>query len=171
MRKGLCVVANLRKKNGRGLDDALLAWAAAEGRLIKADRKGPWANPFVIGEDGDRAEVIAKFKQHYWPHKTGLQSRREELRGKVLACWCHPEPCHCNIIAEAVNKPEGYLSRVTGNDKAVLDEMILGIQLNRPNATREEILNELEQEGFGPTWGESEPPIRSDDLEDEARAF
>jgi hypothetical protein len=101
--RGLCVVTNMREENGRRLDEALLAWAAAEDRLIEADRSGPWGNPFIMGEDGDRAEVIAKFKNHYWPHKTGLQSRREELRGKVLACWCHPEPCHCHVIAEAVN--------------------------------------------------------------------
>jgi Domain of unknown function (DUF4326) len=95
--KGLCVVANKR------LDDTLLAWAAAGDRLIEADRSGPWGNPFIMGEDGDRAEVIAKFKTYYWPHKTKLQSRLGELRGKVLACWCHPEPCHGHVIAEAVN--------------------------------------------------------------------
>ena len=27
----------------------------------------------------------------------------EELRGKSLGCWCHPEPCHGNILLDLLN--------------------------------------------------------------------
>ena len=30
---------------------------------------------------------------------------RKELNGKVLACWCAPKMCHCNIIAQIANPP------------------------------------------------------------------
>ena len=57
-------------------------------------RPGPWGNPFVIGRDGTREEVIAKHRA--WVEESPeLQARiRRELRGKVLACHCAPKPCH-----------------------------------------------------------------------------
>jgi hypothetical protein len=58
----------------------------------------PFANPFVIGRDGSRDEVIAKFAR--WivtqPH---LVAAARELRGRVLACWCEPQPCHGHVLA------------------------------------------------------------------------
>ena len=68
-----------------------------------ADRRGPWGNPFIIPDDGDRNEVIGKFEKYYWPHKAKLQADAPGLLGKVLGCWCHPEPCHCHVIAKAAN--------------------------------------------------------------------
>ncbi len=94
---GSCVVANLRG------DAALLGWAQAVGRYVRIDRRTPWGNPFLMGEDGDHDEVCAKFRDFYLPHKPGLQTRLPSLRGKVLACWCHPQACHGHLIAEAVN--------------------------------------------------------------------
>ena len=48
-------------------------------------RGSKWGNPFRIGEDGDRQEVIDKYEQ--WI-KTQLQlmAALPELHGKVLGC-------------------------------------------------------------------------------------
>lgn len=62
-------------------------------------RPGPWGNPFTIGKDGDRNQVIEKYRQ--WilqqPH---LLSRLKELRGKVLGCWCKPLACNGDVLAQ-----------------------------------------------------------------------
>jgi hypothetical protein len=91
---GECVVANMRQ------DAALIAWAKETGRFVRIDRGTPWGNPFVVPADGDRANVIGRFKRQIMPSLPQLPT----LRGCVLGCWCHPDPCHGHLIAEAVNQ-------------------------------------------------------------------
>lgn len=98
--QGLCVVANMHE----GTDAALIAWAEADDRFVRIDRRTDWGNPFEMPDDGDRAEVVGKFSKFYLPYKDGLLARIPTLRGKVLGCWCHPEECHGHMIAEIVNR-------------------------------------------------------------------
>jgi hypothetical protein len=58
-----------------------------------------WHNPFVIGKDGTREEVIAKFEA-YLMRRPGLLAQLHTLRGKRLACWCKPETCHGDRLAK-----------------------------------------------------------------------
>ena len=60
----------------------------------------------------------------------------------------------------------GRLSKLTGHDKAVVDEMVRDIQQSHPQATREGILEDLEAWGFDPTYEqlEAEKPTREDIL-------
>jgi hypothetical protein len=59
-------------------------------------------NPFKIGQDGDRAGVIAK-------HETWLRDQHNllrsigELRGKDLVCFCAPAPCHGDLLLRLAN--------------------------------------------------------------------
>jgi hypothetical protein len=62
-----------------------------------------WANPFVIGKDGTREECIAKFRA-YLMSNPGLLKRLPELKSKVLGCWCAPQACHGDVLAELVNR-------------------------------------------------------------------
>jgi hypothetical protein len=66
-------------------------------------RPGKWGNPFEIGRDGTRAEVIEKYRE--WiltqPH---LLAQLDELKGKVLGCWCSPLPCHGDILVELIDR-------------------------------------------------------------------
>lgn len=66
---------------------------------------GKWGNPFVVGKDGTREEVIAKHRA--WllslENKELLSQVRTELKGKVLGCWCAPLPCHGDTLAELAN--------------------------------------------------------------------
>ena len=58
-----------------------------------------WGNPFRIGRDGTREEVIAKYRD-YILNRPDLMARLPELKGKTLGCWCKPLPCHGEVLAE-----------------------------------------------------------------------
>lgn len=58
-----------------------------------------WANPFKIGQDGTREEVIEKYRQ-YLLSNAELMAALPELIGKTLACWCSPQACHGDILVE-----------------------------------------------------------------------
>jgi hypothetical protein len=58
-----------------------------------------WCNPFKIGVDGTREEVIEKFERYLTQERPDLMARLPELRGKVLACWCKPSDCHGDVLA------------------------------------------------------------------------
>lgn len=67
-------------------------------------RGGPFGNPFVIGRDGNRAEVIAKYRQMI-ERDPALKDRViRELNGKDLVCWCAPQACHGDVLLEIANK-------------------------------------------------------------------
>lgn len=61
-----------------------------------------WGNPYVIGKDGTRAEVLFQYKA-YLESIPELLSQVYNLRGKVLGCYCAPLPCHGDILAEYAN--------------------------------------------------------------------
>jgi protein gp37 len=103
--RGICVVATMRKIDGRRRDEALLAWAEAEGRLVRIDRPSEFGNPYESPRDGTRAEVVEQFANKYWPHEKRLFDQTSKLAGKVLACWCYPDQCHGDVIAKTVNRP------------------------------------------------------------------
>lgn len=65
-----------------------------------------WGNKFVIGQDGDRLEVIAKYRT-WILGQPQLLADLHELRGLRLGCWCAPAICHGNILAELADIPIG----------------------------------------------------------------
>ena len=70
---------------------------------IYIGRPSKWGNPFTIGKDGTREEVIEKYKV-YISNKPDLRASLDELKGKVLGCWCKPKPCHGDVLAELCNE-------------------------------------------------------------------
>lgn len=71
-------------------------------------RRGPFGNPFVIGPDGDRAEVIRKFRIHFYERlklDPEWKLKVEALRGKILACHCAPLDCHVDVYIEYLDTP------------------------------------------------------------------
>jgi len=75
----------------------------ATEKAIRIDRATKWGNPFSIGKDGDREEVIRKHRE--WIIKQDeLMSQIEELKGKDLACWCAPKPCHGDTLLKLANE-------------------------------------------------------------------
>jgi len=69
---------------------------------IYIGRPSKWGNPFEIGKDGTREEVIKKYYKYLY--SSGLINEIEELRDKILGCWCYPLSCHGDIIIEELNK-------------------------------------------------------------------
>lgn len=66
-------------------------------------RPSMWGNPFKIGPDGSRADVIAKYKTWLEARPELIAKAKAELKGKVLACWCSPSACHGDVLAEVAN--------------------------------------------------------------------
>ena len=62
-----------------------------------------FGNPFVIGRDGTRAEVIAKYAE-WAPTQPPIVAALPELVGKDLVCWCAPLPCHGEVLLEMVRR-------------------------------------------------------------------
>jgi hypothetical protein len=73
---------------------------------VRIDRSTPWGNPFRIGRDGNREEVIRKYREHLERNPELVERARVELRGKVLGCWCKPEACHGDVLVELIEGGE-----------------------------------------------------------------
>ena len=74
---------------------------------VYVGRGSPWGNPFVIGRDGDRADVIRKFEVYARERLTREPDWLAPLRGKDLVCWCAPQPCHAHVICILIEE-EGF---------------------------------------------------------------
>jgi len=67
---------------------------------IRIDRRTEFGNEFIIGRDGTRADVIAKFEVAERARLAASATRRAKVRqmhGRRLFCWCAPQPCHGNV--------------------------------------------------------------------------
>ena len=62
-------------------------------------RPSKWGNPFRIGADGTRRDVIAKYRS-WIAQRPDLLASLHELKGKRLGCFCKPQPCHGDVLAE-----------------------------------------------------------------------
>ena len=62
-----------------------------------------WHNPFKVGEDGTRDEVIRAYRE-WIKHQPELLNSLEELRGKILFCWCCPDACHGDVLIEMLDR-------------------------------------------------------------------
>ena len=74
---------------------------------ILVDRTTKWGNPYRVGKDGTREQVIHLYELTLIASHVDLS----ELRGKDLVCWCHswngqgpnPQYCHADILLELAN--------------------------------------------------------------------
>ena len=65
-------------------------------------RPSKWGNPFVIGKDGTRKEVIQKYREWLSQHPELIEAARRELAGKDLVCYCAPKACHGDVLIETM---------------------------------------------------------------------
>ena len=76
---------------------------------VYVGRPSKFGNPFTIGKDGSREEVIQKFEAWLFvadensspPMLITIDDLRS-LRGKDLVCWCAPEACHAQILMKYI---------------------------------------------------------------------
>lgn len=61
-------------------------------------------NPYTVGARHTRDQAIALYREHLL-ERPDLLALIPELRSKTLACWCAPEACHADVIAEFADTP------------------------------------------------------------------
>lgn len=81
-------------------------WRLPPNTVVVA-RPTRWGNPYLIGPDGDREEVVRKFRARLASLEALQANVRAELRGKNLACWCPiGVPCHADELLVVANQKE-----------------------------------------------------------------
>lgn len=108
-REGRTVVINVTRHPN------LLTWAQGTDQLVYCGRRNTrrgfaasrWRNPYAmdrraVDERLERRRVIDSFRE-YLAGQPDLLADLPTLRGKILACWCSPRPCHCHVIAGLVD--------------------------------------------------------------------
>jgi len=131
--------------------------------------KAGWlGNPYKLGQDGDREEVIEKFEEDFHERLEEDEEFREavhELTGEVLACHCHPKKCHGHIIAQYLDLYVETRDETEKKDmnreniREAIEEKALRIdgdpttgevtdQLGEPREEVVPVLNQLEAEGL-----------------------
>lgn len=71
---------------------------------VDCTRPGYWGNPFRVGRDGTRDQVIAKHRAWFLSQPAMVLKAKLQLRGKRLGCICHPLSCHCDVLAEVADE-------------------------------------------------------------------
>jgi hypothetical protein len=73
---------------------------------VRIDRKTEWGNPFRIGRDGTRDEVIARYAAWIAERPDMIKKARRDLKGKTLLCWCSPRACHGDVLSRIADSEE-----------------------------------------------------------------
>jgi hypothetical protein len=72
---------------------------------VYVGRPSKWGNPYRIGRDGDRDEVIAKYER-WLLEQPDLLAALPGLTGRILGCWCAPRACHGDVLVRYANQEE-----------------------------------------------------------------
>ena len=70
---------------------------------VYVGRPSKWDNPFEIGRDGTREQVIARHRT-WLCDQPMLLAALHELKGRDLVYWCAPLACHANTLREMANE-------------------------------------------------------------------
>lgn len=66
-----------------------------------------WGNPYPLpkGYDvyADPDRILPRYEEHVRASPE-LMAALPELKGKVLACWCAPKPCHGDVLLRMANE-------------------------------------------------------------------
>ena len=107
-------VVNVSVKNIRPIHSNLKEWVESKDNLyvgrggivfINGERypkeDSPFCNPFRIGRDGTREDVLRKYREMLASNPALITAFLEAARDKkYLGCWCKPDTCHADILAE-----------------------------------------------------------------------
>lgn len=97
-------VVNIKKEflKKRGFDD-FQDWNSLKDTLyigrnmsfyVPGTFKSKWANPFSVKKYG-REKCLELYEDHV---RNTLWDQLFELENMELGCFCHPEPCHGNVL-------------------------------------------------------------------------
>ena len=69
-------------------------------RYVPGAVQSKWANPFTVQKYG-REECLNRYRTYAMQKFS--KSELDQLRGKVLGCWCKPDECHGDILVSLLN--------------------------------------------------------------------
>jgi hypothetical protein len=96
-------IVSMKGKCGVVPDDAVYVGRAM--RFVGVP-KSKWANPFKIGPDGGRIEVMEKYRA-YLESRPDLLADLHELEEKDLAVWQTDTCCHAEVLFELLAEKLG----------------------------------------------------------------
>lgn len=72
---------------------------------VYVGRGSIFGNPYVIGRDGTREQVIERYREwfKFLLRDPIFAAAVLDLRDKKLGCFCKPLACHGEVIAEYLN--------------------------------------------------------------------
>jgi hypothetical protein len=70
---------------------------------IDITRRGIYGNPYIIGEDGTREEVVEKYKGYLDRRLAHQPDFLLPLKNKRLGCVCKPLLCHGDVIVSRLD--------------------------------------------------------------------
>lgn len=77
---------------------------SAPAGAVYIGRGSNWGNPYVIGRDGSRAEVIARYRAYAYRRLSENPAWLDGLVGKDVYCFCAPLACHGDILASLMQE-------------------------------------------------------------------
>ncbi|MCP2259680.1 protein of unknown function (DUF4326) [Streptoalloteichus tenebrarius] len=106
---GHAVVVNVRRSGPHG---RLVPWLVEHDLITYVGHAGPrhswpdsdFASPFVKEAKTDREAMVRHYREWLAEHRELERRARTELKGRALGCWCAPQPCHADVLAELVER-------------------------------------------------------------------
>lgn len=68
--------------------------------LVYIGRPSIFGNPFLLKDCVSRAMCLAKYEAYARQNAKVMRAIRALPKNAILCCFCHPEPCHGDIIKQ-----------------------------------------------------------------------
>lgn len=81
-------------------------------------KQSKFANPFKLSKEEPRGATIERYRVWLWGQIRSGKITIEDLlalEGKDLVCFCHPHPCHGDVIEAAVKWAREVYDKRRGN--------------------------------------------------------
>ncbi|MHB1952477.1 MAG: DUF4326 domain-containing protein [Sulfobacillus sp.] len=92
-------VVRIRRKSGQVVQDCDVyigrSWHMGGWSL----NQSKWHNPYKLSQFPTREACLQAYEKHIRSRKDLLEAL-SELKGKKLGCFCHPQPCHGDILVK-----------------------------------------------------------------------
>lgn len=74
---------------------------------VYVGRPSAFGNPFKVGPGCSNRQAVDKFRDWLFRKPELVAKVRRELKGRELACWCWPRPCHADVLRRVAAGCEG----------------------------------------------------------------
>ena len=114
-------IINIKAKDLRPEYDNLLEWLKDDRHVyigrdmsfyVAGTDKSKWHNPYKVAKPNKiyktgkyyTLDESLELYEKYIRESVLLMREIEELRGKVLGCWCKPNRCHGDVLIKILNE-------------------------------------------------------------------